>query len=734
VQRQIVQPLIQWMPLGGSSWLFFGFLLRQEWAQVLLTFPVTVVTAVWAAYSKNFVERLSEIYAGKGKQDADALSKWLDSLDQALKWQFSGFEAKYLRCQGLDCQDYKPEGMEQRSGIFTPMLREVFVPLKLSGDALIAGFRPDLLNAEAGEDQEKQPGLLIWDLLCKVRQEPAYRQMAILAWGGYGKTTLLKHIAFSYAEGNYRKYRAPKLVPVLLYLRKWRKVLSQENPPSLSELITQQHIPDLPGSQRLKVPPNWAVNLLEAGRALVMLDGFDEVADHERKAVSQWISAQMRQYSESVFLLSSRPGGYELYVGEKPRTALFVQAFNREQRQKFVRQWYLCQERYARGGRNTLDVEQQANRNAADLLEQIDRRQELRDMAKNPLILNMIATFHRTNPSAELPRRRAELYQEICTLQLRNRPNARNVELLLEADERQVVLQGLALEMMQRQLEQISKQELLPLLAQHLAQQDETVHPEDFLEQIVQVSELLVEREPEEYEFTHLSFQEYLAAAEVKRLRQEALLYPHLNEPFWYSTIRLYAAQIDPISLLRAALDQQYVHLAYDCWRDSTNTQRRRLNPALVNEITTARFQPLENMLTNAEWKAADRETYELMITTVGKEIGDIFSVDDILSFPCKELVTIDRLWVEHSNGKWGFSVQKQIWQEFGSPKTYNLEDWREFFDRVGWRRDNEFRRYENLSFDLPNSLVGELPSGGFSFLLKVLCVHLFSRAETCGL
>jgi hypothetical protein len=112
VQRQIVQPLIQWMPLGGSGWLFVSFLLKQEWLQVLLTFPVTVVTAVWAAYSKNFVERLSEIYAERGKQDADAVTEWLDSLNQAIKWQLSGFDGKYLRCQRLDCQDDEAIGLK----------------------------------------------------------------------------------------------------------------------------------------------------------------------------------------------------------------------------------------------------------------------------------------------------------------------------------------------------------------------------------------------------------------------------------------------------------------------------------------------------------------------------------------------------------------------------------------------------------------------------------------------
>lgn len=188
IQRQVVQPLIQWMPLGTSGWLFVSFLLKQEWLQVLLTFPVTVVTAVWAAYSKNFVERMSEIYAEKGKQDADALNQWMSSLNETVKWQFSGFEAKYLKCQRLDCQEDHPDSMKQ-DGIFTPLLQEVFVPLRLSSDSVLPGYGMRLKNPSSEEEFNECQVMLIWDLLRKVRQESAYRQIAIRAWGGYGKTT-----------------------------------------------------------------------------------------------------------------------------------------------------------------------------------------------------------------------------------------------------------------------------------------------------------------------------------------------------------------------------------------------------------------------------------------------------------------------------------------------------------------------------------------------------------------
>ena len=39
-----------------------------------------------------------------------------------------------------------------------------------------------------------------------------------------------------------------------------------------------------------------------------------------------------------------------------------------------------------------------------------------------------------------------------------------------------------------------------------------------------------------------------------------------------------------------------------------------------------------------------------------------------IVRFPCKDLKTIDKLWIKHSNGHFGFSVQKRIWESLGGP------------------------------------------------------------------
>jgi hypothetical protein len=746
-----VNAFVQWMPLGGSGAAFASFCLQQNWAQAVMMFPVTAVTGVWAAYSESFVTRLSEIYKERGTKDADGFVKAIDDLHQAISWQLSGFEGKYLKCQAGVCEDSRIEGFPQPQGIFTPQLKEVFVPLRLSGESPRQGplgRSTTKINAKKMQALDRSRGELleIWDLLANIDLISAYKSMAILAYGGSGKTTLLRNTTFIYANQDYRKYRAPKLVPILLYLRLWRDEIVKETPPTLPELI-QMHMRSLPDGKKLNPPPNWAERILRCGEALVMFDGFDEVAEPLQDQVSQWISAQMREYANSVFILTSRPGGYENYTAEKPLTQITVQGFNEEQRQRFIDQWYLCQERYARGGLNTPAVRQMASQQAAELVEQINARQELKQMASNPLLLNMIATFHRSFPDIELPQQRTELYQGICRLQLGARSGCKKIQTLLKPEPSQLVLQSLALEMVHLNRSSLLKEDVAAILKRRLNELKLDISAIDLLKQFVEVSELLVsEKNFEALEFSHLSFQGFLAAAEVHRLQQRQVLLEHVADPWWRETILLYAAQLDqPSEFIRsvsALVTSDAVQLAHDCWRETIY----KSEPRLDLEIRQQRYRVLEQQLIEKQWHEADLETYRLMITIVGKENGQLFDPEDFINFPYEDLHALDSLWVNHSNGNWGFSSQKSIWQDCGSPGPYDaktLDQWKKFGCRVGWRSQGEWLSTEELNLNRP----GELPVTYCCFTRNYRCFlgsfgHLgwggggllFSRAKDCGL
>ena len=126
----IGQFILRWGPAGTSGTAFIFFLSQQQWAIALWTFPATIVTVAWVKYSNGFLQQLGEIYQERGKGDASRLVRFLDAVDEALRWQFAG-NRQYLTCQGAACRDYTTVGFH--SSFFLPQLREVFVPLDLRG-------------------------------------------------------------------------------------------------------------------------------------------------------------------------------------------------------------------------------------------------------------------------------------------------------------------------------------------------------------------------------------------------------------------------------------------------------------------------------------------------------------------------------------------------------------------------------------------------------------------------
>lgn len=150
-------------------------------------------------------------------------------------------------------------------------------------------------------------------------------------------------------------------------------------------------------------------------------------------------------------------------------------------------------------------------------------------------------------------------------------------------------------------------------------------------------------------------------------------------------------------------------------------------------------YAKLRDLLAARDWKAADEETVARMCEVMGRQNEGWLRKEDMKVFPCLDLRNIDRLWVKYSQGKFGFSVQKQIWQSCGSPTRYN-KDWEEFGDIVGWKDPKGWPKflswylYNNYMFEYEKSHPGHLPrplgshgSGGCGYCF-------FSRVQTCRL
>lgn len=96
-------------------------------------------------------------------------------------------------------------------------------------------------------------------------------------------------------------------------------------------------------------------------------------------------------------------------------------------------------------------------------------------------------------------------------------------------------------------------------------------------------------------------------------------------------------------------------------------------------------YEPLEKLLLEQNWREADRETATILLKILNREVDGWLRLEDIEKIPCRDLDTINQLWVEYSDGRFGFTVQKQIWERVGGSTEANDKIWKRFGNCVGW-------------------------------------------------
>lgn len=126
-------------------------------------------------------------------------------------------------------------------------------------------------------------------------------------------------------------------------------------------------------------------------------------------------------------------------------------------------------------------------------------------------------------------------------------------------------------------------------------------------------------------------------------------------------------------------------------------------------------YTRLRDWLKAGDWMAADQETTKQMLKAMGKAKWWDVEREDLLKFPCADLQTLDRLWVKYSQGRFGFSVQKQIYVDCGAKLDGQYPGdkiWEKFCDRIGWRVTGSYISYSQVTFST-SAPEGHLPIVG---------------------
>jgi len=251
------------------------------------------------------------------------------------------------------------------------------------------------------------------------------------------------------------------------------------------------------------------------GRALLLLDGLDEVEARARRRVLDAVADFALTHQHTPVLVTCR-----VYAYQEPgwRLTGFEEAtlapFDEEKIDQFIQAWY------AEVARLRLMSASEAGEQAARLRDAA-RRPDLRVLAPNPLLLTMMALLH--SSWGRLPEDRVQLYSEIVELLLarweqshlgrealtRARLSPRDLRFALEevaydAHSRQPAGEGTA---------DVAEPLLRQVLQGYL--EGDWTRAGDVICYIRERAGLLLERKPGVYAFPHRTLQEYLAGCHL---------------------------------------------------------------------------------------------------------------------------------------------------------------------------------------------------------------------------
>ncbi|MFF9013742.1 NACHT domain-containing protein [Streptomyces sp. NPDC014870] len=351
---------------------------------------------------------------------------------------------------------------------------------------------------------------------------------------GAGKTTLVWWLAAHAAAGSLgpRLAELNGLVPFVVPLRALRARGTGFPSPA-----------ELPGAAGLMIdaaPEGWAGRVLTAGRALLLVDGLDEVPQEDREAVHGWLSGLLARYPRTRCVATVRPLAVEVdWLGGEGFEELTLLPMRDEDIQAFVTAWHDAARLDA--------VDEPLDALERDLLQQFRHNPTLADLARTPLLCAVICALHRLREGF-LPETRWALYESALRLLLGSRDDRRRIDapdgIRMSVEEHQQLLQRLAAWLVRGGQTEFTREQALHQLNRTLPGMPRVTAqgtPEEILTHLLNRTGLLHERTDSVFQFAHRTFQDFLAAKEFVEDDLVPELLRHARDQQWHDVLLLAA-------------------------------------------------------------------------------------------------------------------------------------------------------------------------------------------------
>ncbi|MFC4009841.1 NACHT domain-containing protein [Nonomuraea purpurea] len=374
------------------------------------------------------------------------------------------------------------------------------------------------LNASTGERRPRVPErLAIAALTGRPAAEPGTeriesalrRSRLTLLRGdaGSGKSTLLRWLVVTAARGGFAGALSDwnGCVPMMIKLRSHST--GRLPPPSA-------FLDDVAQEVAGRMPRGWVERVLESGRALLLVDGVDELLVRHRPAVREWLSRLLAAYPAIRVVVTTRPTAADArWLADEGFAAVMLEPMTPEDQRELVRQWHVAM----RDCPSLPCAPDELEGYEVALLARMESNPHLGVVASTPLLAAMLCALN-LDRRTQLPRNRMGLYDAVLSLLLERRDAERGIEdeVSLDPGQKVWILRDLAWRLVSMGRSELSKATALKSVERKLALMTRMPYPAaDVLEHLIRRSGVLREPVPGRIDFAHRTVQDYLAAGQL---------------------------------------------------------------------------------------------------------------------------------------------------------------------------------------------------------------------------
>ncbi|MEN3361001.1 MAG: hypothetical protein V7637_4983 [Mycobacteriales bacterium] len=362
------------------------------------------------------------------------------------------------------------------------------------------------------------------------------------------------------------------------------------------------------------MPDGWVHDRLAEGRALVLLDGVDELPEQRRRTVQRWLEGLVTAFGGARWVITARPSAVEDgWLAGSGFVTYDLLPMSGKAVRDFLRQWHDAAREECGD-----DAEERARLDALEeaLARTLPTHRELLRLSSSPLLCALICALHRDR-NMQLPRDRKGIYDAALEMLLVRWDSERGVTppegISLGLEEQTVLLQRFAYWLIRNGLMFTDHDTAVDQVGRALrGVQHSDAEPAAVFRHLLLRTGLLREPTPDHVQFTHRTFQDFLGAKEAVEAGDLPMLVNHAHEDQWHDVVVAAVAHARPrerATLLRGLLqrgdkqaDQHHrLHLvAAACLEQATVVEppqvRRQVEAAAARLIPPANLDDAETL------------------------------------------------------------------------------------------------------------------------------------------